>query len=221
MGVKLVRVQPHRGSSAILPVPVSQTVPANYKTITTIQHNGCYPFSSSKQSCSLSHRRNDQRRGIFQTLNTTTRCNRSTVAGDTSLIRRDLIGIFKFARCLSAVDGRWSSWSSWSACGPDCSRIRRRSCNDPPASNGGRPCQGKDVIVESCSADRCNGEPQLRSCLLFSLFPPFFFFRLSFYLTVAGAQRRTIYYERTGFSCPGRRIRSSSFSVACLRYDLN
>ncbi|XP_031365734.1 netrin receptor UNC5B-like [Apis dorsata] len=55
-----------------------------------------------------------------------------------------------------AVDGRWSSWSSWSACGPDCSRIRRRSCNDPPASNGGRPCQGKDVIVESCSADRCN-----------------------------------------------------------------
>ncbi|KAG6804147.1 netrin receptor UNC5B [Apis mellifera caucasica] len=55
-----------------------------------------------------------------------------------------------------AVDGRWSSWSSWSACGPDCSRIRRRSCNDPPASNGGRPCQGKDVIVESCSTDRCN-----------------------------------------------------------------
>ncbi|XP_076280756.1 netrin receptor UNC5C [Lasioglossum baleicum] len=55
-----------------------------------------------------------------------------------------------------AVDGRWSSWSSWSACGPDCSRVRRRSCNDPPASNGGRSCQGKDIIVESCSADRCN-----------------------------------------------------------------
>ncbi|XP_033339327.2 netrin receptor UNC5C [Megalopta genalis] len=55
-----------------------------------------------------------------------------------------------------AVDGRWSSWSSWTACGPDCSRVRRRSCNDPPASNGGRSCQGKDVIVESCSADRCN-----------------------------------------------------------------
>ncbi|XP_043256732.1 netrin receptor UNC5C-like isoform X2 [Colletes gigas] len=55
-----------------------------------------------------------------------------------------------------AIDGRWSSWSSWSACGPDCARARRRSCNDPPASNGGRPCQGKDVIVESCSADRCN-----------------------------------------------------------------
>lgn len=126
---------------------------------------------------------------ILQTLNTTTRCNRSTVAGDTSLIRRDLIGIFKFARCLSAVDGRWSSWSSWSACGPDCSRIRRRSCNDPPASNGGRPCQGKDVIVESCSADRCNGEPQLRSCLLFPPFPSFFFFRLSFYLTVTGAEQ--------------------------------
>lgn len=87
MGVKLVRVQPRRGSSAILPVPVSQTAPANYKTITMIQYGwySCYPFSSSKQSCSLSHRRNDQRRGILQTLNTTTRCNRSTVAGNTSL----------------------------------------------------------------------------------------------------------------------------------------
>ncbi|KAK2587773.1 hypothetical protein KPH14_003879 [Odynerus spinipes] len=55
-----------------------------------------------------------------------------------------------------AVDGRWSTWSSWSACGPDCSRVRRRSCNDPPPSDGGRPCQGKDVIVESCTTDRCN-----------------------------------------------------------------
>ncbi|KAH0952897.1 hypothetical protein HN011_005758 [Eciton burchellii] len=55
-----------------------------------------------------------------------------------------------------AIDGRWSSWSSWSACGPDCTRARRRSCNDPPPSNGGRPCQGKDVIVESCATDRCN-----------------------------------------------------------------
>lgn len=180
----------------------------NYNDIQYDAWYSCYPFSSSKQSCSLSHRRNDQRRDTSsQTLNTTTRCNRSIVAENTSLIRRDLIGIFKFARCLSAVDGRWSSWSSWSACGPDCSRIRRRSCNDPPASNGGRPCQGKDVIVESCSTDRCNGEPQLRSCLLFPLFPPFFLFRFSFYLTMTGAQRRTIYYERTGFSCPERRIR--------------
>nr|XP_031843845.1 netrin receptor UNC5C-like [Nomia melanderi] len=59
-----------------------------------------------------------------------------------------------------AVGGRWSSWSPWSACGPDCSRERRRSCNDPPASNGGRSCEGKAVIVESCSADRCNARGQ-------------------------------------------------------------
>lgn len=66
----------------------------------------------------------------------------------------------------AAVDGRWSGWSSWSACGPDCSRVRRRSCNDPPPSNGGRPCSGKDVVVESCSGDRCNGETERRA-------PPF------------------------------------------------
>lgn len=79
---------------------------------------------------------------------------------------RDLIEIFNFAALYAAVDGRWSTWSSWSTCGPDCSRVRRRSCNDPPPSNGGRPCQGKDVIVESCSADRCNGESQPCSCFL-------------------------------------------------------
>ncbi|XP_012272459.1 netrin receptor UNC5C [Orussus abietinus] len=54
-----------------------------------------------------------------------------------------------------AVDGRWSSWSPWSACGPNCSRTRRRFCNDPPPSNGGRSCQGKDFVIESCTADRC------------------------------------------------------------------
>ncbi|XP_043272825.1 netrin receptor UNC5B-like isoform X2 [Venturia canescens] len=54
-----------------------------------------------------------------------------------------------------AVDGRWSAWSGWSACGPDCLRVRKRSCNDPPPSDGGRICPGKEIIVEECFSDRC------------------------------------------------------------------
>ncbi|XP_046752701.1 netrin receptor UNC5C-like isoform X1 [Diprion similis] len=55
-----------------------------------------------------------------------------------------------------AVDGRWSAWSSWSMCGSDCSRIRRRACDNPPPSHGGRICQGRDITVDVCSGEQCN-----------------------------------------------------------------
>ena len=69
MEVKPVQVHWRRGSSAIPPVPVRPTEPTNYKTITTIPLHTCVsitnyviPLCNSKQSCFLSHRRNDQRR---------------------------------------------------------------------------------------------------------------------------------------------------------------
>ncbi|XP_046393802.1 netrin receptor UNC5B isoform X2 [Ischnura elegans] len=54
-----------------------------------------------------------------------------------------------------AVDGRWSSWSSWSACGPDCLHHRRRTCNSPPPSNGGKYCHGHDLATTNCSSGMC------------------------------------------------------------------
>jgi hypothetical protein len=59
---------------------------------------------------------------------------------------------------VAAVDGGWSRWSSWSVCGSDCSHSRRRSCDDPAPSQGGRPCQGKDVAVVNCTGGMCNGQ---------------------------------------------------------------
>ncbi|XP_067139903.1 netrin receptor UNC5C-like isoform X2 [Centruroides vittatus] len=54
-----------------------------------------------------------------------------------------------------AVDGRWTSWSSWSTCSPDCRHHRRRSCTNPPPSNGGRYCPGKDLATANCTGGMC------------------------------------------------------------------
>ncbi|TGZ50699.1 Netrin receptor UNC5B [Temnothorax longispinosus] len=56
----------------------------------------------------------------------------------------------------SAVDGQWSRWSAWSVCGSDCTHTRRRSCDDPPPSHGGRSCQGRDINVANCTGGMCN-----------------------------------------------------------------
>ncbi|XP_046664973.1 netrin receptor UNC5C-like isoform X2 [Homalodisca vitripennis] len=54
-----------------------------------------------------------------------------------------------------AVDGRWSAWSGWSACGPDCRHHKRRTCSNPPPSNGGSYCQGKDTATANCTGPLC------------------------------------------------------------------
>ncbi|KAF7405380.1 hypothetical protein HZH66_004286 [Vespula vulgaris] len=54
------------------------------------------------------------------------------------------------------VDGGWSRWSAWSICGSDCTHTRRRSCDEPPPSHGGRSCQGKDISVANCTGGICN-----------------------------------------------------------------
>ena len=59
---------------------------------------------------------------------------------------------------VTAVDGGWSRWSVWSVCGADCTQMRRRSCDEPSASQGGRSCQGRDTQVSNCTGGLCSGE---------------------------------------------------------------
>ncbi|GIY77672.1 netrin receptor UNC5C [Caerostris darwini] len=54
-----------------------------------------------------------------------------------------------------AEDGRWTSWSSWSTCSPDCKHHRRRTCTNPPPSNGGKYCVGKDLATSNCTGGMC------------------------------------------------------------------
>ncbi|XP_071342317.1 hemicentin-1 isoform X2 [Trachinotus anak] len=56
------------------------------------------------------------------------------------------------------VDGNWSEWSLWEECSRTCgqgNRTRIRTCSNPPAQHGGRPCEGKAVEVIMCSVRPC------------------------------------------------------------------
>eukprot|EP00079_Xenopus_tropicalis_P024320 XP_012816895.1 PREDICTED: hemicentin-1 [Xenopus tropicalis] len=59
---------------------------------------------------------------------------------------------------LCPVDGNWSEWSTWEECSRSCGsgkRTRVRTCSDPPAQEGGKPCIGKAVDVAVCNVKPC------------------------------------------------------------------
>uniref|UniRef100_A0A8C9R6U4 Hemicentin-1 n=1 Tax=Scleropages formosus TaxID=113540 RepID=A0A8C9R6U4_SCLFO len=56
------------------------------------------------------------------------------------------------------VDGSWSEWTAWEECSSTCgqgNRTRVRTCSNPPAQHGGRPCEGKAVEAIVCSIRPC------------------------------------------------------------------
>ncbi|XP_055275069.1 hemicentin-1 isoform X4 [Moschus berezovskii] len=56
------------------------------------------------------------------------------------------------------VDGNWSEWSPWEECTRSCgrgNRTRTRTCNNPSAQHGGRPCEGTTVEIIMCNIRPC------------------------------------------------------------------
>ncbi|CAH8874719.1 unnamed protein product [Trichobilharzia szidati] len=57
------------------------------------------------------------------------------------------------------VGGSWSPWSPWSECSATCgeggTQNRRRTCDNPPPSNGGRSCPGQELMVRACNRGPC------------------------------------------------------------------
>ncbi|XP_062857960.1 hemicentin-1 [Trichomycterus rosablanca] len=56
------------------------------------------------------------------------------------------------------VDGQWSKWSIWEECSSTCgqgNRTRTRTCSQPTAQHGGRPCEGRAVEAIMCSIRPC------------------------------------------------------------------
>uniref|UniRef100_A0A672JD47 Uncharacterized protein n=1 Tax=Salarias fasciatus TaxID=181472 RepID=A0A672JD47_SALFA len=59
---------------------------------------------------------------------------------------------------LILLEGNWSEWSFWEECSRTCgqgNRTRVRTCSNPPAQHGGRPCEGRAVEVIMCSVRPC------------------------------------------------------------------
>ena len=62
------------------------------------------------------------------------------------------------AICFASVNGQWTNWSQWSRCSRTCNggtRSRRRSCTNPPPSNGGAPCSGPGSQSQFCGRIPC------------------------------------------------------------------
>ncbi|XP_021098568.1 hemicentin-1 [Heterocephalus glaber] len=59
---------------------------------------------------------------------------------------------------LCPVDGHWSEWSPWQECSKSCghgNRTRTRTCSNPSAQHGGRPCEGNAVEIIMCNIRPC------------------------------------------------------------------
>ena len=64
---------------------------------------------------------------------------------------------------ISAVNGMYGTWSLWSECDRTCgggTRVRSRSCTNPPAQFGGSDCTslGPSKETELCSMNACPGK---------------------------------------------------------------
>ncbi|XP_021053028.1 hemicentin-1 [Mus pahari] len=61
------------------------------------------------------------------------------------------------------VDGSWGTWHSWSHCSVSCGggeRTRKRLCDNPVPTKGGRSCPGDAAQVSRCNMQACPGGPQ-------------------------------------------------------------
>nr|XP_022332685.1 coadhesin-like isoform X2 [Crassostrea virginica] len=56
------------------------------------------------------------------------------------------------------VNGQWSGWSGFSLCSTTCgpgAQIRKRTCTQPPPSNGGSSCVGDEIESVQCQINPC------------------------------------------------------------------
>lgn len=56
------------------------------------------------------------------------------------------------------VDGMWGPWKDWSECTKTCGGgkfERRRECDSPRPSHGGKHCQGHATQSRDCGKDKC------------------------------------------------------------------
>ncbi|XP_067048693.1 coadhesin-like isoform X1 [Acropora muricata] len=66
---------------------------------------------------------------------------------------------------LCPVNGHWTSWSAFGSCSRPCGggmQYRRRTCSNPPASNGGKSCKGPSHQSNACNTHACAGCRDIR-----------------------------------------------------------
>ena len=70
------------------------------------------------------------------------------------------VSIMLFFLPLLLVNGHWSAWGSFGPCSRSCGsgkQYRRRACNNPAPSSGGRTCNGPSHQSKACNIHVCAG----------------------------------------------------------------
>ncbi|KAM4861104.1 hemicentin-1 [Thomomys bottae] len=116
----------------------------------TIQVHGGFSLWSSWRPCSVTCGKGIQKRSRL--------CNSPLPANGGKLCHGPDSETRTCQNKLCPVDGHWSEWSLWEECTRSCgrgNRTRTRTCNDPPAQHGGRPCEGNAVEIIICNVRPC------------------------------------------------------------------
>jgi len=64
------------------------------------------------------------------------------------------------------IDGGWTTWGKWGTCSKSCgggSKVRTRSCRNPPPAHGGAHCTGLDTGITTCNLQICCNIPNWSS----------------------------------------------------------
>uniref|UniRef100_A0A8C0KRB0 Hemicentin-1 n=1 Tax=Canis lupus dingo TaxID=286419 RepID=A0A8C0KRB0_CANLU len=122
----------------------------------TVQVHGGYSQWSSWRSCSVTCGKGIQKRSRL--------CNNPFPANGGKPCQGSDSETRNCQRKLCPVDGGWSEWNPWEECTRSCgrgNRTRTRTCNNPSAQYGGRPCEGNAVEIIMCNIRPCPGENTL------------------------------------------------------------
>ncbi|KAK3725852.1 hypothetical protein QZH41_014075, partial [Actinostola sp. cb2023] len=61
-------------------------------------------------------------------------------------------------RIYVCTDGKWSDWRPWAKCTMSCGggeQQRRRTCSNSFPQNGGKVCEGADIVRRRCNENLC------------------------------------------------------------------
>ncbi|XP_044123231.1 hemicentin-1 isoform X1 [Neovison vison] len=116
----------------------------------TVQVHGGYSLWSTWRACSVTCGKGIQKRSRL--------CNNPFPANGGKPCQGSDSEMRNCQRKLCPVDGSWSEWSPWEECTRSCgrgNRTRTRTCNNPSAQYGGRPCEGNAVEIIMCNIRPC------------------------------------------------------------------
>ena len=101
------------------------------------------------------------------------KCNKDPCPGKKSVFNDTncVVHVLYIIVLLCLVNGKWGKWTVWSPCSQTCGggiRTRQRECNNPPPSNGGEDCKGKEMVQRKCNRKPCPGQEQRKHVTGFS-----------------------------------------------------